>query len=152
MSGSPAHGTNTVLVMTSSPRSSTLVSEFLSEMDTAAPKGSRGRSMMERKLRRYLYWKGENARQKQPRRQQSQHSAAQPQSSYQPDSELSEALKRKDKTRQERSANRRRVRGGAPASVAPSKPTVVDPKVEVRGEADDITTLYVKVLALCAPY
>ncbi|KAG3229987.1 hypothetical protein P692DRAFT_201761852 [Suillus brevipes Sb2] len=135
----PTRGSNTVLVMTSSPRSSTLVSEFLGEMDGTAPKGSRGRSMMERKLRKYLYWKGENARQKQPRHQQSPHfSAPQPQPSSQPEGEISEALKRKDKTRQERSANRRRVRGGAPLVVAPSKPAVVNPKLESRDDADEI--------------
>ncbi|KAG1908919.1 uncharacterized protein F5891DRAFT_1098557 [Suillus fuscotomentosus] len=135
----PTRGTNTVLVMTSSPRSSTLVSEFLGEMDGTAPKGSRGRSMMERKLRTYLYWKGQNARQKQPRYQQPpRFSVPQPQSSSQPEGEISEALKRKDKTRQERSANRRRVRGGAPMTVAPSKPAVVDPKVESRDDGDDI--------------
>lgn len=135
----PTRGTNTVLVMTSSPRSSTLVSEFLGEMDGTAPKGSRGRSMMERKLRTYLYWKGQNARQKQPRYQQPpRFSAPQPQSSSQPEGEISEALKRKDKTRQERSANRRRVRGGAPMTIAPSKPAVVDPKVKSRDDGDDI--------------
>ncbi|KAG1814268.1 uncharacterized protein BJ212DRAFT_1482008 [Suillus subaureus] len=135
----PTRGTNMVLVMTSSPRSSTLVSEFLGEMDGTAPKGSRGRSMMEHKLRRYLYWKGENARQKNPRYQQpAQFSAPQPQPSLQPEGEISEALRRKDKTRQERSANRRRMRGGAPMTVAPSKPAVVDPKVESIDDADDI--------------
>ncbi|KAG1811990.1 hypothetical protein EV424DRAFT_1419210 [Suillus variegatus] len=135
----PTRGTNTVLVMTSSPRSSTLVSEFLGEMDGTAPKGSRGRSMMERKLRTYLYWKGQNARQKQPRYQPPpRFSIPQPQSSSQPEGEISEALKRKDKTRQERSANRRRVRGGAPMTVAPSKPAVVDPKAESRDDGDDI--------------
>ena len=131
--------------MTSSPRSSTLVSEFLSEMDPVAPKGSRGRSMMERKLRRYLYWKGENARQKQ-RRQQPQFSAPRPQPSSKSYGEVSEALKKKDKTRQERSANRRRLRGGAPASVVPSKPVDVDLTLEVEDEAGEIATLYVNVL------
>lgn len=137
--------------MTSSPRSSTLVNEFLSEMDATAAKGSRGRSMMMRKLRKYLYWKGKNARHKQPRQQQ-QLSVPQPQLSSLPDGEISEALKRKDKTRQERNANRRRVRGGAPASVAPIRPAVVDPKVEARDEVEDIAALCVKVLALYAPY
>src|SRR6267154_3085417 len=110
--------------MTSSARSSTLVNEFLNEMEGTAP-------MMERKLRSCLYWKGENSRQKQPR-QQPQLSAPQLQPSSQPDCEISEALKRKDRTRQERSGNRRRVRGGALASVAPSKPApaAVDSKTE----------------------
>jgi DNA excision repair protein ERCC-4 len=141
-----------VLVMTSSPRSSTLVNEFLSEMDATAAKGSRGRSMMVRKLRKYLYWKGQNTRHKQPRQQQQQLSVPRPQPSSLPDGEISEALKRKDKTRQERNANRRRVRGGAPASVAPIKPAAVDPKVEARDEVEDIAALCVKVLALYAPY
>ncbi|KIK33817.1 hypothetical protein CY34DRAFT_813357, partial [Suillus luteus UH-Slu-Lm8-n1] len=143
----PTRGSNTVLVMTSSPRSSTLVSEFLGEMDDTSPKGSRGRSMMERKLWRYLYWKGENARQKQPRHQQPPHfSAPQPQPSSQPEGEISEALKRKDKTRRERSANRRRVRGGAPLVVAPSKPAVVDPKLEPRDDADEIAAFLANVV------
>jgi DNA excision repair protein ERCC-4 len=137
--------------MTSSQRSSTLVNEFLSEMDVAAPKGSRGRTMMERKLRRYLYWKGENAGQKHPR-QQHQPQLSAPQPSSQPAGEISEALKRKDKTRQERSANRRRVRGGAPVPAAPSKPAVVDPQMNARDDADVIAALCVKMLALCAPY
>ncbi|KAG1764341.1 hypothetical protein EDD22DRAFT_968982 [Suillus occidentalis] len=81
----------------------------------------------------------ENARQKQPRRQQPPHfSAPQPQPSSQFEGEISDALKRKDKTRQKRSANRRRVRGGAPLAAAPSKPAVVDPKLESRDDADEI--------------
>ncbi|KAG1832860.1 hypothetical protein DFJ58DRAFT_822843 [Suillus subalutaceus] len=89
---------------------------------------SRGRSVMERKLPRHLYRKGENARQKQPRHQPAQFSAPQPQPSLQLEGEL-------NKTRQE---HRRRVRGNAPMIVALSKPAVVDPKVESRDDADEI--------------
>ncbi|KAG1844373.1 hypothetical protein F4604DRAFT_1821532 [Suillus subluteus] len=94
---------------------------------------SRGRSVMERKLPRHLYRKGENARQKQPRHQPAQSSAPQPQPSLQPEGEL-------NKTRQE---HRRRVRGNAPMTVALSKPAVVDPKVESRDDADEIAAFLV---------
>lgn len=136
-------GSNTVLVMTSSSRSSALVSEFLSEMDVDAPKGQRGRTMMEAKLRQYLFWKGKLASQKPEGKNQS-HGAVQPaRSAPQPSDSsaagnsktLSEALKRKDTARQERSANRRRVRGGGP-STAPRNPQP-DPKPEIIVIDDD---------------
>ncbi|KAF8841402.1 hypothetical protein BDN67DRAFT_928573, partial [Paxillus ammoniavirescens] len=115
-------GSNTVLVMTSSARSSALVSDFLSEMDGDAPKGKRGRKMMETKLRRYLYWKGKLANQKRDGKNQGPPQFQRPEprasASNTPDSStgLSEALMRKDKERAARTANRRRVRGGAPST------------------------------------
>ncbi|KAG8220668.1 hypothetical protein J3R82DRAFT_2951 [Butyriboletus roseoflavus] len=116
-----SRGSNTVLVMTSSPHSSVLVSEFLSKMDVDAPKGQRGRKMMESKLRRYLYWKGRLANQKNETSVQPEKSA--PRASGSAGSAgVSEALQKKDKERAARSANRRRIRGGAPSSTAPSKP------------------------------
>ncbi|KAH7884060.1 hypothetical protein F5I97DRAFT_1897941 [Phlebopus sp. FC_14] len=127
-------GSNTVLVMTSSSRSSALVSEFLEEMDTDAPKGKRGRKMMETKLRRYLYWKGKLAREKQNGKSQaaSQAHRAGPDASSgnAPDSSigLNEALKKKDKAKQQRSANRRRVRGGAPLSSVSKQKASSQPK------------------------
>ncbi|KIJ60516.1 hypothetical protein HYDPIDRAFT_177372 [Hydnomerulius pinastri MD-312] len=117
-----SRGSNIVLVMTSSPRSSALVSEFLSEMEADAPKGRRGRKMMETKLRRYLYWKGKLANQKRDGKNQAlpqlDRRGPQASSSNALDNStgLSEALKKKDKERQARNANRRRVRGGAPSS------------------------------------
>jgi DNA excision repair protein ERCC-4 len=63
-----------------------------------------------------------------------------------PKGKISEALKRKDETRQVRSANRRRVRGGAPLVVAPNKPAFVDPKLESRDDADEIAALCVRML------
>ncbi|KAF9804280.1 hypothetical protein IEO21_09434 [Rhodonia placenta] len=58
-------GTNTVLIMTSSLRTSSVLSDFLSEMDLDALPGSRGRKMMEDKLRLYLWWKGKLSERKQ---------------------------------------------------------------------------------------
>lgn len=51
-------GSNTVLIMISSTRTLTLVSDFLASMDADAAPGTQGRAMMERKLRLYLWWKG----------------------------------------------------------------------------------------------
>lgn len=103
--------------MTSSVRTSQVLTEFLSTMNSDAPLGSQGRKMMEDKLRLYLWWKGKLAERKQDGRtpfampvgqkNQGEGGAG--------DSEVSEALKRKDKERQARAANRRRVRGGAPS-------------------------------------
>lgn len=121
---SDGRGSNTVLVMTSSPQSSALVSEFLSKMDIDAPKGERGRKMMESKLRRYLYWKGRLASQKNSKSGTSaQTEKPAPQTFGGTGSAgVSEGLQRKDKERAARSLNRRRIRGGAPSSTTLSKP------------------------------
>ncbi|KAG6373235.1 hypothetical protein JVT61DRAFT_6861 [Boletus reticuloceps] len=119
-----SRGSNIVLVMTSSPQSSALVSEFLSKMDVDAPKGQRGRKMMEPKLRRYLYWKGRLASQKDGKGgtpMQTEKTAPQVSGST-GSAGVSEALQKKDRERAGRGVNRRRVRGGAPSSTAPSKP------------------------------
>lgn len=122
-SSSNIKGSNAVLIMTSSSRSSTLIGEFLSEMDVEAPKGHRGRRMMERKLRQYLLWRGNFEQQRSGKDQSC--SVAQSNcgtsrvagsGSVKASTSLSESLKRKDKARQERGANRRRVRGGGPSS------------------------------------
>ncbi|KAK7689621.1 hypothetical protein QCA50_007414 [Cerrena zonata] len=89
-------------------------------MNSDAPLGSQGRKMMEDKLRLYLWWKGKLAERKQdgrtpfamPSGQKSVALAA---------SEISEALRRKDKERQARAANRRRVRGGGPSASSSSR-------------------------------
>ncbi|KAF9221255.1 hypothetical protein BS17DRAFT_270634 [Gyrodon lividus] len=140
-------GTNTVLVMTTSLRSSTLVSEFLSEMEVDAPKGKRGRTMMERKLRRYLYWKGSLAGRKRDGKNQAppQFERHEPRVSGLNTSNsstgLSEALKKKDKERAARSANRRRVRGGAPSFSAPSGPKEgATPELIVVDDGEEIAT------------
>ena len=142
---SDGRGSNTVLVMTSSPQSSALVSEFLSKMNVDAPKGERGRKMMESKLRRYLYWKGRLASQKNGKSGapvRTERPAPQPSGST-GSAGVSEALQRKDKERAARSANRRRTRGGAPSSTTLSKPKE-GPKPEeviVLDDDEEIATL-----------
>ena len=131
--------------MTSSPHSSALVSEFLSEMNVDAPKGQRGRTMMESKLRRYLYWKGRLANQDNGKNGTSvQPERPAPRASGSTSSAgVSEALQKKDKERAARSANRRRIRGGAPSSTAPNKPKEgPNPEdVIVLDDSEEIATL-----------
>jgi DNA excision repair protein ERCC-4 len=103
-------GSNTVLIMTSSSFASKLIGEFLSTMDPDAPRGTQGRGMMLRKLHLYFWWKGRWTEQKQDGRSQGALSASGEGSRE----GLSEAVKKKDKEKAERTARRRRVRGGAP--------------------------------------
>jgi len=146
---SDVRGSNTVLVMTSSSRSSALVSEFLSEMDVDAPKGQRGRTMMEAKLRQYLFWKGKLASQKGDGKNQSHGAVQSTRSAPKPSDSsaagnsktLSEALKRKDTVRQERSANRRRVRGGGPSTALRNPQPDPKPEVIVIDDDEDIAGL-----------
>ncbi|KAG6333461.1 hypothetical protein ID866_5631 [Astraeus odoratus] len=139
-------GSNTVLVMTSSSRSSSLVSEFLSEMDLEAEKGKRGRRMMEAKLRQYLFWKGNLANQRREGKQpalvaiQSTRDASRTSGSgIRGDStNLSEAMKKKDKMKQERAANRRRIRGGGPsAATTRAPPQDTNPEDAVMNDDDN---------------
>ena len=58
-------GNNTILVMASSTRICSVVTEFLSAMDHDAPNGSKGRKMMMQKLRLYLWRKSRLAERKQ---------------------------------------------------------------------------------------
>jgi DNA excision repair protein ERCC-4 len=142
---SDGRGSNTVLVMTSSSQSSALVSEFLSKMNIDAPKGERGRMMMESKLRRYLYWKSRLASQKNGKSgTPAQTEKPVPQTFGSTGSAgVSEGLQRKDKERVARSANRRRIRGGAPSSTTLSKPKE-GPEAEevvVLDDGEEIATL-----------
>lgn len=98
--------------MTSSTRACEMVNDFLVTMDYDAPRGSQGRRMMEKKLRTYLWWKGELNRRKQP---QNKLAPAHSTRGGDADAGISEALRKKDREFRERQANRRRVRGGAPA-------------------------------------
>ncbi|EAU93561.2 hypothetical protein CC1G_02791 [Coprinopsis cinerea okayama7 len=119
--GAPMIGSNTVLVMTSSTRTSQLLTEFLSSADLDAPKGQKGREMMMQKLRVYLWWKNQKAKEKNEEKSKGSGSgyrspAASSSSTTQRDKGISEALQRKDKEKAERNQSRRRVRGGAPAA------------------------------------
>ncbi|KAJ7088830.1 hypothetical protein B0H15DRAFT_840898 [Mycena belliarum] len=150
-------GSNVVLVMASSTRTCTLISEYLSSKDNSTPKGEQGRPMLMRKLRLYLWWKRKLAE----RRQDGRAAFGLPDSSghggpnqgyarmYGGKEGLSEALQRKDRHQAERAASRRRVRGGAPASIAPtassSRPTPVQAVTAlgtIRSEANNIADFW----------
>jgi DNA excision repair protein ERCC-4 len=148
-------GSNTVLVMTSSARTSTLLSDYLNNLDSSAPPGQQGRKLLERKLKLYLWWKRKLAEDKQeggrgfamPSRNKDFEISA-PNSSSAASGGLSEALKRKDQQAKERQASRRRTRGGGPVAVVKSdRATSVAPQGEqesenaVLREAEDITDL-----------
>ncbi len=152
------HSTNTTLVMTSSTRTCNLLTEFLSTMDEDASPGSRGRKMMMRKLKLYLWWKSNLAE----RKQSGKGPVALLDSSNRINNLFSEegagettaALKKKDQERAQRTQSRRRMRGGAPAAASGSgthsEPPVVpkaEPKEyalrEVQSEADNFARLCV---------
>ncbi|KAG6865039.1 hypothetical protein C0991_005532 [Blastosporella zonata] len=117
-------GANTVLVMTSSTRTCSVLTEFLSIIDHDAPPGSKGRTMMLRKLRLYLWWKSKLAERKHDGKSHSSdpHAAVRSASGleklYTEQDNVNEALQRKDKEKADRAASRRRVRGGAPAAAS----------------------------------
>ncbi len=146
--------------MASSLHTCTLIKDFLSTMKADAPRGSQGRRMMEDKLRLYLWWKGKLSE----RRAEGKGPFALPQAKDKSasgagrgaaaDDGVSEALKRKDKERQERANNRRRVRGGAPTVPVPTRDrTASGPlgEVVVKQEADDIADLCVPVIPTTHP-
>ena len=99
---------------------------------------------MESKLRRYLYWKGRLASQRNGKSgTPAQAEKPAPLASGTSSAGVSEALQKKDRERVARSANRRRVRGGGPSSSAPSK-LREGPKpdeVIVLDEGEEIATL-----------
>jgi DNA excision repair protein ERCC-4 len=141
-------GTNVVLIMCSSDRTSNLVQDFLSTMDPMAAPGTKGRKLMEKKLRSYLFWKGKLGSEG---KAASNSDPAKP-----PGVELagiSDALKKKDARNKERQGSRRRTRGGPPNLNATSR-TVgersMDPGLRsgamggegiVREEADELALL-----------
>lgn len=123
-----------------------MVNDFLATMDYDAPRGSQGRRMMEKKLRTYLWWKGELNRRRQPQRKASSVQTVQPARASDGDAGISEALRKKDREFRERQASRRRVRGGA-ASQASGREKSVAPTgtqggaMEVADEADTLAAL-----------
>ncbi len=133
-------GTNTVLVMASSLHTCTLIKDFLATMDADAPRGSQGRRMMEDKLRLYLWWKGKLSE----RKAEGKGPIALPKGKDNAQDEISEALKRKDREKQDRAASRRRVRGGAPAPVTKARDASGSGgPVEIKKEADEIADMCV---------
>lgn len=127
-------------------------------MDPNAPPGSQGRSMMMRKLRLYLWWKGKLSQRKQDGKSHfrmpdadNNNGGGRANDQYVESSGLSEAMKRKDKERAARTANRRRVRGGGPtASGSESSHAIktegVDPVIregEIIEEARSFADLFV---------
>ncbi|KAH9889061.1 hypothetical protein C8Q73DRAFT_654519 [Cubamyces lactineus] len=146
---SPSPGSNTVLIMASSLHTCTLIKDFLATMDADAPRGSQGRQMMEDKLRLYLWWKGKLSERRAdgkgpialPTGKKDDASGAQGTRQGGGNDGISEALKRKDRERQERSMNRRRVRGGAPAAAPTTRDSASSgalPEGEIKKEADEI--------------
>lgn len=123
--------------MTSSLRTSQLLSEFLSFKDSAAARGAQGRKMMEEKLRLYLWWKSKLVE----RKEDGRAAFAMPNKNLidqNGSGEISEALKRKDKEKQARAANRRRIRGGAPpASSRDNQPSASGSSIESSRGKDD---------------
>jgi len=108
--------------------------------------------MMMKKLRLYLWWKGKIGQ----RKQDGKTPFVMPDTNKRNgsfgrlyDSEISEALKKKDREKEEKSQSRRRVRGGAPggsASRADSasfqKPEPKDVNLdEIQNEADGFAQL-----------
>jgi DNA excision repair protein ERCC-4 len=90
-------------------------------MNPDAPRGSQGRKMMLRKLRSYLWWKGKMSEEKRNEKGLGEivkASGDRNQQGHDGGEGLSEAMKKKDKEKAERLASRRRVRGGAPPSIA----------------------------------
>ncbi|KAJ7758792.1 hypothetical protein DFH07DRAFT_448152 [Mycena maculata] len=148
-------GSNVVLVMASSTRTCTLISEFLSTKDDNAPKGAQARPLLMRKLRLYLWWKRKLAERKQDGRpgfgMPNSSGRAGPNQGYERmyggKEGISEALQRKDRERADRNASRRRVRGGAPpaASGSSSRPTPVQAVTAlgtIRAEANNIADFW----------
>ncbi|KAJ3515568.1 hypothetical protein NLJ89_g1672 [Agrocybe chaxingu] len=149
----PSSGSNnTILVMTSSTRNCSLLTEFLASMDHAAPPGTRGQAMMLRKLRLYLWWKDE-LRKRDGKASfgivdGNQRGADKLYGSGDRE-ELSEALQKKDKEKAQRAQSRRRVRGGGPSGATQTRGEAVvkpEPKEfklqEMRYEEDGFAELW----------
>jgi DNA excision repair protein ERCC-4 len=114
-------GTDTVLIMTSSTKNCDLIQEFLDNMDTEAVSGRKGARMMQKRLRTYLFWRGKLEKDLSGDSSSSANASSTNMGGSgkgkerERDSGVNEALRKKDKERAEKSARRRRVRGGAPS-------------------------------------
>jgi DNA excision repair protein ERCC-4 len=89
--------------------------------------------MMMRKLRLYLWWKGQLSE----RKQSGKSHFSMP---VEEDAGISEALKKKDKEKAAKAQSRRRVRGGAPATAGRDGVPKPEPKEvnlnEIQGEIE----------------
>jgi DNA excision repair protein ERCC-4 len=118
--------------MTATSRSATDISEYLSTLDLEAPAGTQGRVMMEKRLHKFLWWKAKLAElmgEKTSKTNDPRSNATQKQGGA--NEGLSEALKKKDRDRKDRAANRRRIRGAAAGAVASSNRQNVDSSMTV---------------------
>lgn len=104
---------------------------------------------MERRLREYLHWKARLHERGKPGAARSKQGAG----GEKVGEGLSEAMKRKDAARANRAANRRRVRGGGPASTGRSEGAKEDGAMgqagEIVDESDSVANLSVARLASC---
>ncbi|KAG9001898.1 hypothetical protein FRB94_004430 [Tulasnella sp. JGI-2019a] len=105
-------GTNVVLIMVGETRTATILQEFLSSMhrNSASP----GRTILERRLRSYLFWKGELFKMD---KKSSQLPGSKGKEKEQDANPVSEALRMKDQQRAAAKQARRRVRGGGTVNV-----------------------------------
>lgn len=126
-------------------------------MNPEAPQGTQGRGMMEDKLRVYLWWKARLSERKQESKNGADGPANRRTTSDKRgntpvvngtgvESVLSEALKKKDREKEAKAANRRRVRGGAPAAApstrdSQSRAAVTPGDAQSRDETDTIAEL-----------
>ena len=120
-------------------------------MDTEALPGSRGRQMMMKKLRLYLWWKGKLSQRKQDGKTSFAGTSKDNFDKYGDLGEISKALQKKDKEKAEKAKCRRRVRGGAPTGSSSSsrpdntsspKPEPKDVNLdEIQNEADRFAQL-----------
>jgi len=108
-------------------------------MDPDAPPGQRGRQLLEDKLRLYLYWKVKFS----ARTAESQQPSATNRQSPPGDDELNPALRKKDRDKAERAANRRRIRGGGPSTVSARAQEPDKASVAPRDEEGILAELYV---------
>ena len=134
--------------MASSTRECNLLTEFLSTLDREAQPGNRGRSMMMRKLRLYLWWKRQAQKQgdKQiPMPDSNRQTMEGFDRIFAEQDTISDALKKKDKEKAARAQSRRRVRGGGPAAGSSiPKPEPKEPTLyPIQNEANEIQRLYV---------
>jgi DNA excision repair protein ERCC-4 len=109
-------GTDTVLIMTSSTRSCDLIQDFLDTMDPDAESGRKGRVMMRRRLKGYLGWRGRLNTNNPATTKQAGSAGMTSRKGKEKEGDVNEALRKKDRERAEKSASRRRMRGGAPST------------------------------------